>query len=417
MNSKYVDVIIIGSGIAGLYSAYKIKQIFSKTSFLVLEKYKKHWIGGRTNNDEFYSTQIVTGAGIGREDTNPLLIHLLKELNIPFKKTTSIMDYAKTIPRPINVIKVIQLLRKEYKKNKEEFRKLNFKQFATKILGEKLYKEFIVSTGYSDYEGADIYETLYNYGFDDTVGGWPMLFIPWKKLVSKLVSEIGSKNIKFSQDVIKIERKNEIPCLFNITTEQGSSYSCNKVILATTITSIQKLLPQYSNIYNQIHGQTFLRLYGKFDKASAHILNQVIKNYTIVPGPLQKIIPMNSEKGIYMIAYSDNENAKELKPYLENNSKNREYLCRLIERTLGLSINSLYLIAIKEYYWPVGTHYYEPLKDFKTREEFVQKAQHPMANILVVGEVVTRYQGWVEGALESVESGLTKKWIGHNTCL
>jgi len=29
----------------------------------------------------------------------------------------------------------------------------------------------------------------------------------------------------------------------------------------------------------------------------------------------------------------------------------------------------------------------------------------------VVGEVVSRYQGWTEGALESVKSVLTTKWI------
>jgi monoamine oxidase len=79
-------------------------------------------------------------------------------------------------------------------------------------------------------------------------------------------------------------------------------------------------------------------------------------------------------------------------------------------------MKSLYLIAIKDYYWSVGTHYYAPLKGFRTREDFVRRAQHPIQNMLVVGEVVSRYQGWVEGALESVETGLTKQWIQHNNC-
>ena len=48
------DVIIIGSGMSGLYSAYKIKQYAPKTSFLILEQYKKEWVGGRTSNDMFY---------------------------------------------------------------------------------------------------------------------------------------------------------------------------------------------------------------------------------------------------------------------------------------------------------------------------------------------------------------------------
>ena len=34
-----------------------------------------------------------------------------------------------------------------------------------------------------------------------------------------------------------------------------------------------------------------------------------IPSYTIVMGPLQKIIPMDPNKGIYMIAYSDNKNS------------------------------------------------------------------------------------------------------------
>ena len=36
---KEVDIIIIGSGMAGLYSAYNIKNISPDTSFLILEKY------------------------------------------------------------------------------------------------------------------------------------------------------------------------------------------------------------------------------------------------------------------------------------------------------------------------------------------------------------------------------------------
>ena len=31
--------------------------------------------------------------------------------------------------------------------------------------------------------------------------------------------------------------------------------------------------------------------------------------------------------------------------------------------------------------------------------------------MLVVGEVVSRYQGWTEGALESVKTVLNKHWV------
>ena len=408
--SIYYDIIIIGSGMSGLYSAYNIKKKSPNTSFLILEKYQKQWLGGRTSNELFYGTEIVTGAGIGRNDTNPLLIHLLNELDLHYDKYLSIMDYSKMF-HPVDIVKIIKILKSEYKKN-PELHNLNFKQFFIKILGEELYKNFLVSAGYTDYENADIHETLYNYGMDDNQGGWTALHIPWKKMVHTLYYKIGVDHFKFSNSVNKITRVQKDPCRFLIETEKGSSYLCNKVIIATTITGIHKLLPNYK-IYNDIKGQPFLRLYGKFSKESSKIMKQYIPNYTIVPGPLQKIIPMDANKGIYMIAYNDNVNTNILKNYLKNTHENRELYCRLIEEAIGIPYGSLKINAIKDFYWPIGTHYYTPLNRelYKNREDFVYQAQHPEKGILVVGEVVSRYQGWTEGAVESVKAVLNNKWI------
>jgi hypothetical protein len=156
-------------------------------------------------------------------------------------------------------------------------------------------------------------------------------------------------------------------------------------------------------------------LYGKFPKASAEIMKQYVSGITIVPGPLKKIIPMDPEKGVYMIAYSDNEDAKVLKDRLKNTPKNREFFCDLLEESLAIPKGSLDLIAIKDYYWPIGTHYYEPLRGkFKNRKEFIKEAQNPMQGMLIVGEMISMNQGWTEGALESVEAVVTKKWINGN---
>jgi hypothetical protein len=425
MNNKYYDIIIVGSGIAGLYSAYNIKKTSPQTKFLILEKYRKQWIGGRTSNADFYGSQVVTGAGVGRNDTNPLLIKLLRSLHVPFKKSISIMNYSNLLQHhsEFDVNKVIGFLKKTYNKNPSTYKKLTFKEFATSILGDVNYNLFTIYAGYTDYENADVYETLYNYGMDDNKGGWFKLHIPWKELVKKLCEYIEYKNIKYSSNVIGVTKisgnhdKNEA-CLFEVKTEEDT-YFCNKIIIATTITGILKLVPGAANknsIYQQIHGQPFLRLYAKFDKRSSEIMKKYVENYTIVPGPLQKIIPININNGVYMIAYSDNQNAIALKYHLTDTLKNRRLYEELIEQSLGIPSNTLKIIAIKDFYWSVGTHYYEPLSGtFKNREEFIFKAQHPTEGILVVGEVVSRYQGWVEGALESVESVLNKKWV-DNIC-
>ena len=93
MNPNYYDIIIIGSGLAGLFSAYNIKNTSHDTSFLVLEKYKKEWIGGRSSNEMFQGTPVVTGAGVGRKDKDKLLIKLMDEIGVKYTQYESNINF------------------------------------------------------------------------------------------------------------------------------------------------------------------------------------------------------------------------------------------------------------------------------------------------------------------------------------
>jgi len=402
------DVIIIGSGISGLYAAYHIKKMSPNTSFLILEKYKKHWIGGRTSNELFYGSEIVTGAGIGRKTKDKLLYKLLDDLDLNTTEYTSTPHYSKLI-HPLDVKKVMSYLRAEY--NRFKGPQTSFKNFAKPILGEKTYNQFILSVGYSDFEEEDAYETLYAYGMEDNYRSLKAFYVPWREMVLKLAAKIGPAHFKFSNNVSKITKTNDNPCRFLLDTEHGKRYICNKVIVATTISGIRKLLP--NPIYNDTEGQPFLRLYGKFSKQSIPILKEFVKGCTYLPGPLQKIIPINPDSGVYMIAYNDNNNALALKNNLDDTDQNRDFYCALLEKALNIYGGSLHLISIKSFYWPIGTHYYKPLNLalYKDRDEFIERAQHPEKGILVIGEVVSKHQGWTEGALDSVKEVLTKKWV------
>jgi len=416
MNKNYYDIIIIGSGIAGLYSAYNIMKYSPKTTFLVLEKYKKKWIGGRWGNENFHGTSIVTGAGVGRKKKDHLLVNLIHELHIKVKEKPFQVYYA--IEKPLNIKKILLFLRSEYNKY-ERKPEMTFEDFGKLHLKEDMYKKFVETVGYSDYEKEDVYDVLFNYGMEDNQGNWTSLSVPWKEMVHKLATKIGMNNIKTSSNVVKIEKIRSSPCMFHIQVQNGIDYFCNKVIVATTINGIMNLVPNANNIgspYREIHGQTFLRLYGKFSKNSIPVLKEYVPGYTIVAGPLQKIIPIDPDNGVYMIAYSDNKNAIYLKKFLENTEKNKDFLCLLLEKSLEIPRGSLKLLDIRDYYWPIGTHYYSPLSSvFKNRNEFLKKVQHPENGMIVVGEVVSDDQGWSEGALRSVEKVLTKKWI-DNLC-
>jgi len=407
------DTVIIGSGIAGLYSAYLITKTDPNQSIVILEKYSKPYIGGRANNEMFQGVSVVTGAGVVRKEKDTLLVDLIKTLHIPAHEFTSEHHYARTIQSDCHVKRDFLEIKRAYLQSDPRPKK-TFKEFGISVLGKDRYKQFVICSGYTDYENEDVYSTLHMYGFDDNFSSWTAMGISWHMLIEKMVGIIGEKNIHCKKNVIHIHCIQ--PFDYSIDIENSASIKAKKVIVATTIDTVMKIVPGAStrdSLYRNIQGQPFLRLYGKFNKASTEMMNQhVLSGMTMVPGPLQKIIPMNKEKGVYMIAYSDNASATKLKPILENTPEHRDHFCRLIEKALGLEEGILTMTAITHFYWPIGTHYYTPLdKRFKTRNEFIKKAQHPLPGLLVVGEMISSNQGWVEGALESVNKVVTPSWI------
>lgn len=431
MNNKGVDIIIIGSGIAGLYAGYQIRRFApANTTFLILEKNGKKWMGGRAGNETFYGADVVVGAGVGRKNKDHALIQLLKDTKTPYSEFKSTRNYA-TLPtkQRVDITVIMQTLRGEFNKRPDYYRdsRKSFKQFFIDILGNTSYNDFVVMTGYTDFEDADIYETLAHYGMDDNVSsGWTALHISWKELVERLYDRIGGEHFHFSTEVVNIgmQKADATEYRFEIsTTNQNKKYYANKVIVATTITGARQIIPgaaSPASIYQQIRGQPFLIVYAKFDRASTVVMKKYLTAFTVVQGPLQKLIPMDPDKGVYMIAYTDNQHAKTLKAKgaLENTPATREMYSKWITQALGKPKHNndeppLHITAIRAYYWNDGTHYYTPLdtSKYKTRPEFIRKAQRPMPGMVVVGEMVSRHQGWVEGALESVDAVITREWL------
>ena len=166
------DVIIIGGGIAGLYTAYKL---CDKYKILLIERNKV--LGGRASNLLFEDVSVVTGAGIGRKKKDHLLIELMNEFNFPIKEFEVKHDYSYT-GSVLDMNKIFKLLRSEYIKNPIES---TFKDFSISVLGKKTYNEFIVLNGYTDYEKEDVFDTLFNYGMEDNLSEWVGFSVPWKK--------------------------------------------------------------------------------------------------------------------------------------------------------------------------------------------------------------------------------------------
>lgn len=382
------DYVIIGGGIAGLYTAYMLlSSLHSKTRLVILEK--ENQIGGRAKNETFYGVKIVTGAGIGRKKKDKLLLSLMYKMRIPVRFYTVKKNYVGF--KNIDIMKVLNHLKVEYKKNPVD---MSFKKFAVEKIGVKKYNNFILSSGYRDYENENVWNTLFKYGMDDNSENWKGFSVPWSLLNHKLVNYIGSSRIKLKHKVVNISGSEDIG--FEVKTK-NKVFKTKKVILASTINTVQKLLKNkklgIQGLLDNIKSQPFIRIYGKFSLKSSEIINNYLTSFTVVKGPLQKIIPIDREKGVYMICYNDNKYAEMLKDRLKNSLKNRNYLCKLFREALEIK-EDLELISIKGFYWKEGTHYYK---------EKTKKLVQSVGGITIVGEMISMNQGWVEGALESVE--------------
>ena len=390
----HYDLCIVGAGIAGLYAGYEWKKRNPKGKIIVLEAGAV--AGGRLETARFAGAEIPLGAGIGRLEKDMRLMALLQELGIE----------KRIFPRLVNYIgveheNVRNQLRALEAGLTENARALDFGAYARETLGRDQARAFIEAMGYTDMVRENAWEVVRHYGLDDNVanGDSHGVGVPWLALTKALVKAIGPKRFLYDTRVTHIT-SNGADEHVTVHTPYGH-LQAKHVVVAVTAPVLRQLFPRVRE-YRSLQSQPFLRLYAKFAAASRDIMASRVTAYTVVPKPLQKVIPMDARKGVYMIAYADNASARALKNKIDDTDANRLWFARLLERTLGLTRGSLEISSIRGKFWEGGTHFVKAGATYDAA--FWEHARNPAMRIRVVGEAVAaRDRGWVEGALESVE--------------
>jgi len=466
---EYYDYVIIGAGISGMYTGYKLLKN-NITNFVIIEK--NPYVGGRLRTYNFEKTTLPLGAGIGRFGKDLLLQKLMEEIGLPVEKFPMVFEYSENIKRrqmddiveilskPLSAIELlgpcltliqqlIQLetidksviveklksvninnkqwnsiikcklemmlnyLRAVYKATPKEDRTVSFREFSIMQFGRKRYELLRDTLGYTDYESADCGDVLFFYELEDNYQDVNSIgfSLKWNLIINNL-HQILFHHIYIETDLKSFKRLNnqlfEITCDQVIMTDNEShdnvKYCAKNIVFANNMDVIQK----YDCIYNQILPQNFTRVYAKINKSqSSAFYEKIDKNATtIVSNQLQKIIPIRYDEGIFMIGYSDNQNAEVLSHYRNDTEENHRFFEKYIENALSLQPNSVKIEKVRIFFWNTGTHYYTPMDytKYNSRKEFIMQAQLPkIPNCYVVGECVSINQGWVNSALESVE--------------
>jgi len=410
MEPKY-DYIIIGGGLAGLYTAYKINQTEPKAKLLILERNRQ--MGGRID-----TINHKLEAGAGRfHDHHKLLLTLIDELGLT-NKIQPISSFEHFAPinsgkiydwKPIDAITT--------KISKPPLHQIpndqTFLQYArtqlTKDEIELLTNFFGYSTELTEMNARDsigLMKRHFNKSRQYYVmnGGLSQIT---ERLIERIDAQMLTHrrviNIMGGSDVVATPAKLEPPIIIECEGIK-QKYTAKKCICALTKDTLLKL-PIFEPIYPMLRKIQTLPL--------CRIYSQVPDLPTIkitTNNNLRIIIPIDEKTDTVMMSYTDNNYARFWKKMLDEkgmDAVNKEHK-RLLEQTLNHEVQMPKKTQV--FYWEHGVAYFSPGFDSKTMPKQIM---HPFRNIplYVCGENYSEKNNqWMEGALDTSEYILKLLW-------
>ena len=438
------DVVIIGGGIAGVYTLYKLSKKYTHLKIILLESGQRY--GGRiySYKETIDNKEYVMDLGAGRLGYHHKLINsLINELGlkpkivpIPNTKTyievtannkvsnkTSTKDY---IMEKLSKFFFSPLVSKLGKTTKQSYYLYEFiTKYVSASFSRKVEDVFEYSSDLNElnaYDAIEYFKYDYNKSSDFfTLNGGLEQIIERLLLAIKKTKAYKSHNIRL-QNLSNVEnityKKNDSSDLFEISVAnyntQGSSpdtlYS-KYVICAIPKKSLTQLTifkPLLSEL-NSINSINLLRIYEIYDKEqdNGSVWFKNIEK-TITNTNVQFVIPVSSDNGLIMSSYSDCANAR----YWNNllTSKGLDYVKVKLNTKLNL-LYSIYNIKvplskyIKMYFWDAGVACWK--KDVDS-DYLSVKLINPYPRVFIIGENYSKYQAWCEGALMTSESCIAK---------
>lgn len=407
MTSKLYDIIILGGGIAGIYTTYKLLKKDPTLSILLLEATDR--FGGRVYTTPKYHFE----AGAGRFSNNhPLLLELIQELGLENKmiKISSSNKYF-----PINhqtknrkddgIKKVIQSSKRE---KKSYLQTISFIDYATKILSKEEVKYILDSFGYYSelviMNAHDAIQLMHNL---DNKNQFYVLKDGLSQIIEEMIKKIKQTQclLKRNHKVTKIKREKSI---YSLETEHGKIFYTNKIIAALPKQVIEKLT--FFNSLNPdlkyIICAPLCRIYSKFKDKDKEWMKDLPKFTT--NNNLRMVIPINPEKGTIMISYTDNKFADYWQKLYkkEGIEKVDEKIAENMKQSINITTPKPEKTMI--YYWSCGVGYWGIGADSHAiSQKMIQPFQKE--EVYICGEHYSeRNQQWIEGALETSISVLKK---------
>lgn len=404
------DYVIIGGGISGLYMNMKL---LDKTkNILLLEG--NNYFGGRIYQYIDSKNNLSFPAGAARFNKSHIrVIKLLKYFNLlDFRKDKggssdiqfidSKNQFNDKFKGQNGFIYIKKVLNKMKQENKNILMNLTFMEYSKRVLNDDELEFMITASGYSgqliNMNAYDAYN-LFSTGIRIDVPFWGGKFHLLVNSILKYLKNKNSKPLKnmYVSDVFK---KDDV---FHVSVNKKILKTRN-IMFCTPKESLKKftcLNPIKCIINESISSKSLCRVYALFRENEPWIIN--LKKKTVVNNQLRYIIPMNPEKGLIMISYTDYIHTEYWNKKQNNQNELKNAIVRLVKQTFNITVKPPKKVYVC--YWKHGVAYWNKGFDSKKISAFMT---NPLPKTYICGENYSNEQSWVEGALESCERCLVK---------
>ena len=399
--------VIIGAGITGLYLAYKLITIKNVNPEDIVIYDRRHRIGGRIYTYSNKGFKYSVGAGrLGKN--HKYVMKLIKD----FKLEDQIIDINKDKMYYLNgqLMTEKELLayykssyssldklwdyaiNKKIKVNKHDY---NLDNYFSLFLPTNEVEVLKKSLGYVgeiyDMNAHNAILTLRK-DFDVKNNEFFVLKEGIQKLCDVLYEYLKSSNVKIilKANMTEINDDDKTYIVHNKKYKYEKIYFTIKRKDYTNLNYFKK----YKNLFNSVSDGRLLRIYAQFKDVWFKDMPKILTD-----NKLQFIIPIDYEKGLIQISYSDSYNA-DFWNAIKSNKKVKKHIKKLLDEMFpDKKIKEPDWITM--HYWSSGDHMWKvginSKKIQKTIDSlFIKK------DIYILGETYCDRQAWIEGAIETV---------------
>jgi len=415
MDTESYDVIIVGSGIAGLYAALKLQKKGTRCG--IVEKYKE--LGGRTMTfkQKINGVDLQWEAGAGRiSEHHKHVRELMRKYKLTWVPIGGAPKFVEGYGEPVEEGEFESGLPLFFQPLEglpaEQLAKHTIRQLLTKVHGATVADEYLLRYPYRgevDTLRADVaLETFrHEMGPNQKFG---ICGEGFSAIVEGMRAEIEQRGGKFllGHTCVEVAQKGDAVTVTCLVDDEPKTLEAAHCIVAVPSSALKAIRPFSTwKGLTRVAMKPLLRFYGVFPLEGGKLWTEEFGRI-VTPEPIRYMIPGNPAIGSVQISYTDSQDAEFWKEKLDavGEAKVAEEILEQLRRLLKPAIPGP--TFVKAHYWENGVTYWLP-GDYDPRD-VSREAYHPfpaMPRIHVCGESFSLRQAWTEGAIEHA-AGLVK---------